>query len=175
MELKNKIEAVLFISGSSLEIKTLTDSFNISKEKILKEIKILQDDYKDSGINIEIINKNSIQMITNPKVGKTITEFFNQKTRPKKLSKAALETMSIVLYNQPVTRLDIEEIRGVNVENVLSKLEKRGFIEVIGHKDSIGNPKLYQGTKFFLDYLGINSVEELPHYTEVNNGTYKVK
>jgi segregation and condensation protein B len=92
--------------------------------------------------------------------------------KPPRYSRAVLETLAIIAYRQPVTRGDIEDIRGVTVSTqVVKALEERGWIDVIGHRDAPGRPALYATTKQFLDDLGLRSLDELPPLVEAGNGT----
>ncbi|MGL4954750.1 MAG: SMC-Scp complex subunit ScpB, partial [Cetobacterium sp.] len=93
---------------------------------------------------------------------------------PKKLSNAGLETLSIIAYRQPITKSEIEAVRGVSTDRVIQTLEERKFVRVCGKKEAIGKPNLYKVTDKFLSYLGISTVEELPQYEimkERLNGT----
>ena len=106
-------------------------------------------------------------MVTNPRCGEIVNNYFKQEAKPKKLSGAALETLSIIAYKEPVTRAEIEAIRGVSVDRVLQNMEERGFIRVCGKKEAIGKPNLYEITDKFLGYLGVKNVKELPQYAEM--------
>lgn len=166
MELKNKIEAILFLGGDDLKIKELSKFFAIPVENIIKILEELKEDRVDTGINIEITGE-VVNLVTNPRYGEVINNFFEQETKPKKLSGAALETLSIIAYRQPVTKSEIEAIRGVAVDRIIQSLEEKKFIRVCGKKESIGRPNLYEVTPKFLGYIGIKSIEELPNYKEV--------
>ena len=170
MERLNELEAILFISGKAVFFKELADFFKVSKEVIKEDIIELQNLKANTGVNIKIFEDDSVQVVTNPYYGKTVSNFFNPEAKPKKLTRAALETLAIIAYNQPVTKSDIELIRGVNVEKVMATLEEKGLIEICGKKTSIGTPNLYKVTMDFLSYFGIKTVEELPQYNEVKNG-----
>ena len=99
--------------------------------------------------------------------GEVITNFFEQEKKPRKLSSSTLETLSIIAYNQPITKSEVEAIRGVSVDSIIYTMENKKFIRVCGKKDSIGKPNLYEVTDKFLGYLGIDSVDELPNYYEI--------
>lgn len=170
MDLMNKIEAILFISGKPVSIKEIASSFGIDIEEIKKSVKEMERLKKESGLNIKIFEDDTIQMVTNPYYGKAVSDFFNPEAKPKKLTKAALETLAITAYNQPVTKAEIESIRGVNVEKVLTTLEEKNLIEICGKKNTIGTPNLYRVTDEFLSYFGIREVYELPEYKEVKDG-----
>lgn len=166
MELKNKIEAILFLGGDDLKIKELSKFFAIPVENIIQILEELKEERMDTGINIEITGE-VVNLVTNPRYGEVINNFFEQETKPKKLSGAALETLSIIAYRQPITKSEIEAIRGVTVDRIIQSLEEKKFIRVCGKKESIGRPNLYEITPKFLGYIGIKSIEELPNYEEV--------
>ncbi|OQY09148.1 MAG: SMC-Scp complex subunit ScpB [Fusobacteriia bacterium 4572_132] len=166
MKLKNKIEAILFLSKNPIEIKEFELFFKKTKSEIHKILKELKEEKRNTGINIKL-NKETVEIITNPKYGEVLAKFFNKKEKPKKLTTAALETLAIIAYNQPVTKLTMENIRGVNVDKTLSTLEERDLIRVCGKKETIGSPNLYEVTEEFLSYMEIKAIDELPKYNEV--------
>lgn len=168
MKILNEIEAILFLKGKELEIKELQIFFNLSKQETEDYLKTLKDLRNDSGLNIRIEGE-KVSMITNPQYGETVYKYFNPKSKPKKLSKAALETLTIIAYNKSMTKSDIEKIRGVSVDGVVNTLAEKKLIKTVGIKESIGRPKLYAVTDEFLKYLNINSIEDLPNYEEVAN------
>lgn len=170
MEIKNKIEAILLLGGDELQIKELSRFFGIPLDEILKILEELKEDRRDTGINIEIDGE-FVNLVTNPIYGEVINDFFEQEAKPKKLSSAALETLSIIAYRQPVTKAEIEAIRGVNVDRIVQNMEEKKFIRVCGKKESIGRPNLYEITDKFLGYIGIRSIEELPNYQEVKGSS----
>lgn len=163
------------MSGEPIDIIELKKFFNIEEERLIEKLENLKEIKKNSGINIKIFDNGKIQMSTNPKYGETILNFFNPESKPKKLTKAALETITIIAYKQPVTKGEIESIRGVNVEKVLATLEEKNLIEICGKKNTIGNPNLYRVTEDFLSYVGIDKIEDLPEYEGVKNGIDTVK
>ncbi len=101
------------------------------------------------------------QILTRPEFA-TYLERFDSVTRSQRLSRAALETLAIIAYRQPASRLDIEELRGVNVAGVLRTLQERGLIEVVDRAEGLGRPLLYGTTRRFLEHFGLRSLEELP-------------
>lgn len=166
IEIKEQIEAILLLGGDEIKIRDLSKFFSISAEKILQILEVLKKERFNTGINIEI-DQEIVYLTTNPRCGEIVNMYFKQDIKPKKLSNAALETLSIIAYHQPVTRSEIEMIRGVSTDRVIQTLEERKFIRISGKKDSIGRPNLYEITDKFLGYLGITSVEELPQYEDV--------
>ena len=166
MEIKSQIEAILLLGGDELKIKELSKFFSMPIDEILKVLEELKEDRRETGINIEIDGE-FVTLVTNPRHGEVINNFFKQETKPKKLSNAALETLAIIAYRQPVTKAEIEAIRGVSVDRVVQNMEEKKFIRICGKKDAIGRPNLYAITDKFLGYLGVKSIEELPNYLEI--------
>lgn len=167
-EIKQNLEAILLLGGEETKIKELSKYFKITLEDIKGSLDELKREYINRGINIEIDDE-KVYLVTNPKCGEVIHNYFNQEGKPKKLSAAALETLAIIAYKQPITKSDIELIRGVSIDKVIQTLEEKGFITISGKKDSIGKPNLYSLTNKFLGYFGIERVEELPGYFEIKN------
>lgn len=166
MEIKNKIESILLLGGDEIKIRELCKFFSIPLEEMLKILEELKEDRRDTGINIEISGE-VVSLATNPIYGEVINNFFQQETKPKKLSGAALETLSIIAYRQPITKGEIEAIRGVSVDRIIQNMEEKKFVRVCGKKETIGRPNLYEVTDKFLSYIGIRNIEELPNYFEV--------
>lgn len=166
MEIKNQIEAILLLGGDELKIKELSKFFAMPLDEILKILEELKEDRRESGINIEIDGE-FVNLVTNPRYGEVINNFFKQETKPKKLSSAALETLAIIAYRQPVTKSEIEAIRGVSVDRIIQNMEDKKFVRVCGKKETTGRPNLYAITDKFLGYLGVKSIEELPNYLEI--------
>lgn len=166
MSIKEQIESIIFLGGDENKVKDLAKFFSISIEDTLKIIKELKDDRKNTGINVELDN-DIVYLVTNPLNGDIINKFFDQETKPKKLSIASMETLSIVAYKQPVSKSEIEHIRGVSVDRIIQNLEEKKLVRVCGKKEGQGRAKLYEVTKKFLDYLGIDDIKDLPNYAYV--------
>jgi len=165
--IERQVEALLFASDSPLTISkmtSLTDS--PSQTFVRKAIESLSRFYSESFRSFEIVEvAGGYQVATLPEYSTVIRRLFKNK-RKSRLSKAALETLAIVAYKQPISRPEIEAIRGVNCDGVLSTLTDRELITVSGRGDSIGKPFLYSTTKRFLDYLGLKNYRELPAIEE---------
>lgn len=160
------LEGILFASGDGVEVADLTGKLNLKKNEFEKAISLLKPKYnEDSGINL-IEYKGKIQFSTNPKFAQEIEDVLNP-IKEKVLSKATLETLAIIAYKQPITRLEIEEIRGVGCDYAIDLLAKNGLIEVIGRKDAIGKPLLYATTDNFLKRFEIADLDKLPNYEQV--------
>lgn len=169
MELMSKIEAILFLYGEELEVERLEKFFEVSRDEMVEALGKLKASKENTGINLKT-KDGKVSLVTNPLYGEVLFNFFNPKAKPKKLSKAALETLTIIAYRQPVSKPDIERIRGVSVDGIISTLEEKELIECIGTQDGMGRAKQYMVTENFLKYLNIRTLEDLPNYKEVGNG-----
>ena len=161
--LTNKIEAVLFASGKEIEIDFLLEKLQVSKADFNKAFDQLKQKYSEEcGIHI-LKFKNKIQFATNPQYIEAVADVLNP-IREKELTKAMLETLSIIAYKQPITRLEIEEIRGVDCTYAIQTLSKMNMIEVVGKKDAVGKPMLLGTTDEFLKRFSLNDINDLPDY-----------
>jgi segregation and condensation protein B len=160
------LEAILFSTGEVLTLEQIMNVFSVSEEEAKEAILALTEQIKarDGGVEVIKVN-NGYQLRTKPEFGELILKLREQK--PRKLSNAALETLAVVAYRQPVTKHDIDTIRGVDVGPTLKTLLERELIQVIGQKPTVGNPSLYATTDKFLELFGINSLSELPNLREV--------
>ena len=166
MGIKNQVEAIIFLGGDENKIKDLARFFKISVEDMLKIILELKDDRRDSGINIEIDGE-LVYLTTNAIYGEVINNYFEQETKPKRLSSASIETLTKIAYKQPVTKSEIESIRGVSVDRIIANLEERKFVRNCGKQKTGRKANLYEVTDKFLSYLGIRDISELPDYQEL--------
>lgn len=156
------IEAILFISGEAISLSKL--SYAIEKDlkttKIIIDKLIQQYNSENRGIQIIKIN-NAYQMCTNHQYFKFIQRICNYSQKPK-LSQALIETLAIIAYKQPITKSQIEQIRGVNAEHAVNKLAERNLIKEVGKMDTQGKPTLFGTTDEFLKYFGFSSLSKLP-------------
>lgn len=165
-EIAKIIEGVLFVSGEGVPIEEFKSRFEMNDREFNKCLDILKEKYnKDCGVNV-ITYKNKVQLCSNPDIAENIAEILNP-IRERSLTKAAMETVAIVAYKQPVTRIDIENIRGVNCDYAIQLLQANNLIEVVGRKDTVGKPVLFGTTENFLKRFELNSIEELPNYNEL--------
>jgi len=107
------------------------------------------------------------QFVTQPEFGPWLKALVGQKIRPARLSQPALETLAIIAYRQPITRAEIEQIRGVNVDGVMQTLTERGLVESVGRAEVVGRPQTYGTTPLFLEYFGLRGLEDLPAADEL--------
>lgn len=168
-EMKSIIESLLFIWGDPLSLKDIGSILEI-KEKDLEPIMnemIDEFDYNRRGIKINKIGT-SYQLSTRPEHFEWIKKLYVPKTS-KTLSNAAIETLSIVAYRQPITKAEIETIRGVRCDKAIETLMNRELIEERGRLDRTGRPIIYGTTPNFLKYFGLESLDELPPLQDLNN------
>lgn len=159
-DLKKIIEGILFVAEKPVSIKEfakLTSSLSIDIQKALLE---LINDYKKRGLRI-IRKGDYFHLVSAPEIAKYIGKYLNEELQ-KELGEAALETLAIVTYKQPITRIEIEKIRGVNCDAILRTLQIKGLICEVDRKDAPGKPILYGTTFEFLQHLGVESLDELP-------------
>ena len=160
MDLKSRIEALLFVSSTSVSILQLANSLHASPHKIESAVEELSSEYKDRGIRLQQFNR-GLQLTSAPEAAKDI-QLFLELEETSRLSRAALEVLAIVAYQQPVTRPHIDSIRGVNSDSVLRNLLRHGLIAEVGRSDGPGRPILYATTSEFMSHFGLGSLEELP-------------
>lgn len=156
------LEALLFVSGDGLKISDICETLELQKSEVNAAVKKLQKKYGgESGVHIISYN-GKLQLASNPAYAETLSVVLNP-IKERALSNPAMETLSIIAYRQPVTRLDIEHIRGVNCDYALQALLKNNLIEIVGRKDAIGKPLLFGTTETFLRKFGIENIEDLPN------------
>ncbi|QHX36478.1 SMC-Scp complex subunit ScpB [Spiroplasma sp. BIUS-1] len=163
-------EGLLFVNGD--EGTTVEDLQFILGDVSQDEIEVLIDDliqkYNNdnaSGLSIQKFAKNKYRMITKKENSEFYTKLANVKTESK-LSTASIETLSIIAYKGPISRANVEDIRGVNCETIFYKLKLRNLIEEAGKSEEVGKPMLYKVTEDFLKYFNLNSLDELPKLKE---------
>ena len=157
--LKDIIKATLFVSGEGVDIDVIAEKLDVKTNEVLKAIDALRDEITEAD-GIQIIEyKNKVQLTSNPSYADYISTILNP-IREKALTKAALETLAIIAYKQPITRLDVEDIRKVGCEYAISMLEDNKMIEVVGRKDAVGKPLLYGTTEEFLKRFGLTDINQ---------------
>ena len=161
--LTNIIEAILFASGKSVAIEDITDKLNISNGELRAAVKELKERYSEKcGIRLLEFNK-KLQLATNPDYKDDVATVLNP-IREKELTRALLECAAIVAYKQPITRTEIEIIRGLNSDYAVKMLLDLKLIYACGRKDAVGRPILFATTDEFLKRFGLTSLEQLPDY-----------
>ncbi len=162
-EVSAACEALLFASGESMSLAKLSEILNIDKKTIEEAMDRLIVDYTNDPWGGLLIRKieDSYIMCTKPGMKKVLERYFSPKAKPP-LSQASYETLAVIAYNQPVTRAQVEAVRGVSSDSIISRLLDRGWICESGTLDAPGRPSLFSTTEQFLLEFGIESVDELP-------------
>ncbi len=168
IQLKQLIEASLFVLGKPLSVKMLKETvladFSVSRDKIKTALDELQQDYQERGVQlVKVAGGYRFQTL------EVLSPFLQPLWQEKapKYSRATLETLAVIAYRQPVTRGDIEQVRGVAISShIIKSLSDRQWIKVVGHKEVPGRPALYATTQEFLAYFGLDTLADLPELTE---------
>ena len=162
-EVSAACEALLFASGESISLGKLSEILNMDKQIISDAMDKLILEYTNDPWGGLLIRKieDSYVMCTKPGMKKVLERFFSPKAKPP-LSQASYETLAVIAYNQPCTRAQVETVRGVSSDSIISRLLDRGWIEEAGYLDAPGRPALFATSKQFLTEFGIESVDDLP-------------
>ena len=171
-EIQKNIEAIIFAAESPIKVEELLTYFNktselaYTQEEIEGMIFVIKEKYSNALFPFELGEVGGgFQFLTKAEFHTTVSGFLNRNT-VKRLTTAALESLAIIAYKQPVTKSIIETIRGVNADYTIQKLMEKELVEIAGRSEEPGKPLLYRTTQQFLDYFGINSLEELPKLKE---------
>ncbi|GAA0892194.1 hypothetical protein GCM10009122_18730 [Fulvivirga kasyanovii] len=166
--LQNHIEALIFCSPSPIKVNELkaclSEMFeaDVPEKDIEEALKRLEEKFESDEHSFGLNHSGGgYQFLTKPAYQASIGIMLKQQSK-RRLSTSALETLSIIAYKQPVTKSDVESIRGVNCDYAVQKLLEKGLLEIKGKSESIGRPLLYGTSDFFMEYFGINSLNELP-------------
>lgn len=165
--LKAIIEAILFVSGKPVNLDRLKDVIGEDKESIKSALQQMIDEYRKDTRGIEIVEvAGGYQMRTKTNLSEYVKNYLQVK--PSKLSRPAMETLAIIAYKQPITKSEIEYIRGVDSSGILRALLERKLIRIVGKKDVPGRPLLYGTTKEFLELFGLSDIRDLPTLKDLN-------
>src|SRR5580692_10182429 len=185
MELKFILESLLFSAQKPMTVKELRDvlataataegadevakSFKKTKEEdLITALEELAREHETAARTYRLVCvAGAWQFVTQPEFSPWIRAFVGVKSRPPRLSQAALETLAIIAYRQPVTRAEVEQVRGVNVDGTMQTILERGLVEQSGRAEVIGRPALYSTTPQFLEYFGLRGLEDLPAADEL--------
>jgi segregation and condensation protein B len=182
MILSRVIEALLFSAQNPLSIREITTAIKSAEDpaaagpnefarvreaEVAGAIEQLKTEYVEQGRAFQLIEKaEGWQLATDPKYAPWVRQLFPV-PKPARLSAPALETLAIIAYRQPITRADVEAVRGVNIDGVLQTLMERGLVKIAGRAEIPGRPLLYETTQFFLDHFGLRDLDELPNVEEL--------
>ncbi len=159
-----RLEALLFVAPAAVTYAELARALSLSEEEVKAGIDALARLLEGRGIELQRLGSR-VQLVTAADLAEDVERFLGLDLSGK-LSHAALETLAIIAYRQPITRAEIEAIRGVNSDGVLRSLLNKGLIEIVGRKESVGRPLLYGTTMTFLQYFGLRDLSELPPLDE---------
>ncbi|WP_108672306.1 SMC-Scp complex subunit ScpB [Peribacillus acanthi] len=166
-EWKGILEALLFAAGDEgLSIKQISAVMDVTDLQSVEWLELLKEEYANSERGIQIIEMAGVYQLATKKEHSDYLKKLVESPGTQTLSQAALETLAIVAYKQPITRAEIEEIRGVKTERPLQTLSAKALIKEVGRAEGAGRAILYGTTKEFLDYFGLKSIEELPELPE---------
>lgn len=163
-----RLEALIFTASEPISLKKLSNTLEISKGELQEHIYVLKNEYKKKSHGIKIKEYNQHYIFATKTEYSSLIEDFHTPAKKTTLSSAALETLAIIAYKQPVTRSDIEKIRGVKAEKTLITLSKYNLIQELGRKDTIGNPIVYGTTEKFLQEFDLENLSQLPEIDEID-------
>jgi segregation and condensation protein B len=167
-ELKAIVEALIFASPEPVTLKALNKLLDGEpKEDVLAAIEAVKQDYERPGGLQFVEVAGGYQIVTRPELHEWVRRLFHERTS-NKLSVAALETLAVIAYKQPVTAPEIAEIRGVNTSGVLGTLADRKLVKIVGRKQVVGRPFMYGTTREFLERFGLNDVSDLPKVEDMS-------
>lgn len=167
--LKGRIEAILFVAGEAVSLKDMAKALTVGEKELKTALEEIgsEYDYEQRGFMLKRFG-DKVQLATRPLYAEDVLRLL-QPVQQQSLSQAAMETLAVVAYKQPVTRAEVEQIRGVKCDYSLQSLTTKGLIAEAGRKDTIGRPILYATTDTFLSHFGIATLEDLPPLPEPEN------
>jgi segregation and condensation protein B len=182
MNLSRVIEALLFSAHKPLSTKEIVDLLHgagaedefspndfakVRQAEVAAAIEQLKVEYIQAEHGFQLVEKaNGWQLVSDPKYAPWVRGLFPA-PKPSRLTSPALETLAIIAYRQPITRADVEAVRGVTIDSVLQTLMERGLVKISGRAEIPGRPLLYETTEFFLDHFGLRNLDELPNVEEL--------
>ena len=167
--LKGRIEAILFVAGEAVSLKDMAKALAVGEKELKSALEEIgsEYDYEQRGFMLKRFG-DKVQLATRPLYAEDVLRLL-QPVQQQSLSQAAMETLAVVAYKQPVTRAEVEQIRGVKRDYSLQSLTAKGLIAEAGRKDTIGRPILYATTDTFLSHFGLATLEDLPPLPEPEN------
>ncbi len=160
LSLSARLEALLFVAAEAVTIPQLAEALQVKTEEVQQALQELERHLDDRGIRL-LYHGGGIQMTTAPEAAADVERFLGLEATAS-LSRAALETLALIAYRQPITRPQVEAVRGVNSDGVIKSLLAKGLIQEAGRAEGPGRPILYMTTPAFLQHFGLRSLEELP-------------
>lgn len=165
----SKIEALLFVAGEDgLSLRQLATLLDIPVTALLQQLEKMAQKYeRDDNSALSLLESSRTYKLVTKKDYADLLRQYSKTPINQSLSRASLEVLSIIAYKQPITRIEVDNIRGVNSSSAISKLQAFDLIQEAGKKEVLGRPNLYVTSDYFLDYMGINSLEELPDASSI--------
>lgn len=168
MKLEAVVEGLLFVVGEDgLTLNQLVDILDVDMDMVKQILSNLKDKYESDNSGIRINFLGNTFKLTTKKEHKEYFQKLIENPESNVLTQAALETLAIVAYNEPITRIEVDEIRGVSSSQMIRKLVAKGFLKEVGRSDAVGRPILYKTTSEFLDYFGLSTIDDLPKFEEL--------
>lgn len=167
--IKSAFESMMFTWGEPLDAKTAADVFDITKNEAYEYFKELQAEYEQEGRGIVIREVNGAFQFVTREENADYIERLCTPVKAKKLSQSALEVLAIVAYKQPVTKGEIEAIRGIKCDRVMEGLMNKNLVEAVGRSEAVGRPVLYGTTDTFLKNFGFTSIKDLPEIDDIES------
>ncbi|MER0123280.1 SMC-Scp complex subunit ScpB [Streptococcus sp. ZJ93] len=165
-----EIEVLLFVSGEEgLTVRNIAEMLDLQPSAVMQQIEKLREKYQsDTQSGLAILESSNRYKLVTKKDYAELLRIYAKTPINQSMSRALLETLSIIAYKQPITRIEVDDIRGVNSSGAISKLQAFDLIRENGKKEVLGRPNLYITTDYFLDYMGINHLDELPDVSELD-------
>lgn len=160
IDLVAAVEAVLFVADDAVELAELARSLEVSLAAVRGLVERLAEECGSRGLRLQR-HGSRVRLVTAPEAGVYVNRFLGSRAE-QRISTAALETLAIVAYRQPITRPELESVRGVNCDHAIATLRARGLIEEVGRAESVGRPTLFGTTALFLEHFGLPDADALP-------------
>lgn len=160
LDLAARVESILFVAEEPVSGYQLAQALEVGRDEIERALDELVDDYRERGLRLQVCD-GAVQLTTAPEAARHVERFLGLESRME-VSQAALEALAIIAYRQPITRPEVEALRGVGSDSVLRTLLSAGLIDRVGREDAVGRPFLYGTTPEFLQHFGLESLDELP-------------
>lgn len=161
-DMKSAIESMLFVSGEPLALRELSNNLELKEKNVEEILSEMANEYEDKSRGIRLISINGAYQLVTKSENSDFVQKLLKKNKKHSLSQASIESLAIIAYKQPITRIDIDEIRGVKSESAIARLIERGLIKDIGRLEVPGRPILYGTTDEFLRQFGLKTIKELP-------------
>ena len=161
-DIKSAIESMLFVSGEPLALRELSNNLELKEKNVEEILSEMANEYEDKSRGIRLISLDEAYQLVTKSENSEFVQKLLKKNKKHSLSQASIESLAIIAYKQPITRIDIDEIRGVKSESAITRLVERGLIKDVGRLEVPGRPILYGTTDEFLRQFGLKTIKELP-------------